>query len=188
VVAIRLRRPSPDAIADLVNGCAADHLTYEPVGISLGTTVPAGFRRQRWSVELHGAQAFDRAVAAIRGWEVHRGSGLAVVADGSLAVGTNVIITAPLPIGCVDVVCRIVAVIDEADRFGFAYGTLSVHPEQGEEAFVVSRSLDGSVTFFVEAVSRSAFRLGRLVPFVTDQLQDQANNRYLRAMERAVAN
>ena len=184
---MRLRRPGSDATADLVNGCAADHLTYEPAGISLGPTVPAGFRRRRWSVELHGAQAFERAVAAIRGWEVHRGSGLTVVADGGLAVGTNVVITAPLPIGYVDVACRIVAVIDEEDRFGFAYGTLSVHPEQGEEAFLVSRSAHVSATFSVEAISRSAYRLGRLAPFVTDRLQNQANNRYLRAMERAVA-
>ncbi len=115
------------------------------------------------------------------------GSGLAVVADGGFVAGTNVVITAPLPIGYIDVACRIVAVIDEEDRFGFAYGTLSVHPEQGEEAFLVSRSAPDAATFSVEAVSRSAYRLGRLAPFVTDRLQNQANNRYLRAMERAVA-
>ena len=40
--------------------------------------------------------------------------------------------------------------VEEANRFGFAYGTLSVHPEQGEESFVVSRDADGSVQFAVE--------------------------------------
>jgi uncharacterized protein (UPF0548 family) len=35
--------------------------------------------------------------------------------------------------------CRIVYVIDEPDRRGFAYGTLPGHPERGEEAFIISR-------------------------------------------------
>ena len=67
-------------------------------------------------------------------------------------MGTNVVVTAPLPIGYVDVACRVVALIEEEDQFGFAYGTLSVHPEQGEEAFFVTRSTADSATFSVEAV------------------------------------
>lgn len=186
-MAVRLRRPGPDAVATLLERAAHDAFTYEPVGVSLGGPVPAGFRRQRWTTRLVGDEAFERAAAAIRRWEVQRGSGLTVVADGDFAIGTNVAITASLPIGYVDVTCRIVAVIDEADRFGFVYGTLPVHPEQGEEAFVVNRAADRSVTFSVEAVSRSAYRLGRLASFLPDLLQDQANQRYLRAIERAVA-
>ena len=51
--------------------------------------------------------------------------------------------------------CRIVGVIEEEeDRWGFAYGTLPGHFEQGEEAFVVSRSTDGRVHFEVTAFSR----------------------------------
>ena len=174
-------------MSTLLARCATDQLTYEPVGISFGGGVPPGFRRRRWSTQVHGASAFERAVAAIQRWEVHRSSGLTVEADGELDQGTNVVIAAPLPIGFVDVACRIVQTVDEVDRFGFAYGTLSNHPEQGEEAFLVTRTASGSVDFSVEAVSRSAYRLGRLVPFVTDMLQDQANGRYLRAMERAAS-
>jgi uncharacterized protein (UPF0548 family) len=185
-MAVRLRRPDATTVARLLERSAHDALTYEPVGVSLGRSVPAGFRRHRWSTELHGDQAFERAAAAIRRWEVQRGSGLTVVADGDFVVGTNVVITAPLPVGCVDVACRIVAVIDEVDRFGFAYGTLPVHPEQGEEAFIVDRTAS-STTFSVEAVSRSAYRLGRLAPFVNDRLQNQAIQRYLQAIDRAVA-
>ncbi|MDQ6946970.1 MAG: DUF1990 domain-containing protein [Actinomycetota bacterium] len=39
--------------------------------------------------------------------------------------------------------CRIPAVIDEPDRFGFAYRTFHVHAVQGEESSVVSRSKRG---------------------------------------------
>ena len=118
---------------------------------------------------------------------MQRGSGLAVFPDGGFVADTNVVITAPLPIGYIDVACRIVAVIDEEDRFGFAYGTLSVQSRAGRGS--LTRRADGARCgdVLVEAVSRSAYRLGRLGPFVTDRLQNQANNRYLHAMERAVA-
>ena len=33
--------------------------------------------------------------------------------------------------------CRVVYVVDEPDRRGFAYGTLPGHPESGEELFLV---------------------------------------------------
>jgi uncharacterized protein (UPF0548 family) len=118
---------------------------------------------------------------------MHRGSGLAVAADGPIAVGTNVAISAPLPIGFVDATCRIVAVVDDPDRYGFAYGTLSVHPERGEEAFVVIRDADGTAHFDVDAVSRPIQRFARLVPAVADRLQDTAVRRYLTAMEHLVS-
>jgi uncharacterized protein (UPF0548 family) len=38
-------------------------------------------------------------------------------------------------------------VTDEADRFGFACGSLPGHPERGEEAFHIRRYPDGVVTF-----------------------------------------
>ena len=132
-----------------------------------------------------GAHAYEAGVAAIHEWAVHRGAGLAVLADGPIAVGTNVALAAPLPIGFIEITCRIVAVLDEPDQFGFAYGTLPVHPEKGEESFVVARGPDRSVEFTVRAVSRPAHPLARMAPPVADRLQDSAVKRYLVAMERA---
>jgi uncharacterized protein (UPF0548 family) len=123
---------------------------------------------------------------ALRTWAVHRGAGLALAADGPIAVGTNVAFSAPLPIGFVDGTCRIVGVVEEPDRFGFAYGTLSIHPEQGEESFLVVRDGNGEVRFDVEGVSRPTHPLARLLPPVADRLQDAAVRRYLSAMRRAV--
>lgn len=118
---------------------------------------------------------------------MHRGAGLVLAADGPIAVGTNVAFNAPLPIGFVDGTCRIVAVVDEPDRSGFAYGTLSVHPERGEEAFVVVRDETGAVRFDVEGVSRPAHPIARLLPPVGDRLQDRGVRRYLSAMQSAIA-
>ena len=46
---------------------------------------------------------------------------------------------------------------------GFAYGTLPGHPENGEEAFVVSMSPDQVVRFEIQAFSRPGGPLVRLV-------------------------
>jgi uncharacterized protein (UPF0548 family) len=113
---------------------------------------------------------------------MHRGAGLRVAADGPIAVGTNVAFSAPLPIGFIGGTCRIVVVVDEPNRYGFAYGTLSVHPERGEQSFVVSRDEDGKARLDIVGVSRPAQPLARLVPPLADHLQDRAVRRYLAAM------
>jgi uncharacterized protein (UPF0548 family) len=186
-VGVRLHRPTSRQLAVLLEGCRSDTLTYEPSGGSLDGTTPSGLQRHRWTTGLPGTESFGRAVEAIRTWAMHRGAGLEVATDGPVAVGTNVALSAPLPVGFVDATCRIVAIVDEPDRYGFAYGTLSVHPERGEESFLVVRDDDGTVHFDVEAVSRPVHPLARLVPAVADRLQDTAVRRYLTAMERVVA-
>jgi uncharacterized protein (UPF0548 family) len=51
--------------------------------------------------------------------------------------------------------CRIVYVIDEPNRFGFAYGTLTEHAEIGEERFTVEFDPDTGVVWYdVFAFSR----------------------------------
>src|SRR5882757_8330476 len=184
---LRLRRATRDDLASLLVSCRSDDLTYAPTGGSFGGTTAPGLKRRQWTTILSGADPFDLAVEALRSWTVHRDSGLALAADGPIAVGTNVAFSAPLPIGFVDGTCRIVAVVDETDRFGFAYGTLPVHPEQGEESFLVVRDGTGAIHFDVEGVSRPTQRFARLLPPIADRLQDAAVRRYLAAMESAVA-
>jgi uncharacterized protein (UPF0548 family) len=161
-------------------------LTYEPAGCSLGSATPRGLKRRHWTTALSGPDAFERATEALRSWKVHKGAGLAIAADGPIAVGTNVAFSAPLPLGFVDGTCRIVSVVDEPDRYGFAYGTLPLHPEQGEESFLVARDTDGHVRFDVEGVSRPVQAIARLLPPAADRLQDAAVHRYLSSMQQAV--
>ena len=108
--------------------------------------------------------------------------------DGAPALGRNVAMSAPLPVGYVDVVCRVVAIEDEPDRFGFAYGTLSNHPECGEESFTVSRLADGGVQFDIVAVSRPRHVLARALRPIARRLQESATVRYLDAMTSAATN
>ena len=164
-----------------------DSLTYDTVGISAMTEPPSGYRLDHWSVSLgKGEHVFDRAAEALRHWRVHEGAGLVVLASGPLTVASVVAMAAPLPIGWIELVCRIVGVIDEPSRYGFTYGTLSVHPEQGEESFTVTRASDGNTDFEIAAASRPRHALARALPPVARRLQTTATNRYLAAMRSAV--
>lgn len=182
---VHLRRPDESGLAELLARCSDAALTYAPLGGSLNGVVPAGLHRHRWSIPLPDS-AFERAKEAISAWRVHRGAGLSVIADGPIAVGTNIAMSAPLPLGFVDVTCRVVAVVDEERRYGFAYGTLPVHPETGEEAFIVVRDNDG-LRFEVRAVSAPRHPIARLVQPLANRLQDSAVRRYLSAMTKLVA-
>ena len=186
-MSIRRKRPTHAVLTALIDQCRADSLTYEPVGLTKLAAAPRGYRRDQWSSLLGcGDDVFIRACNALRQWRVHEGAGLAVVADGPLVAGSIVAMSAPLPIGFIDVVCRVVGVEVDADRFGFSYGTLSVHPEQGEESFTVTRSPGGDVVFHIVAVSRPHHLLARVGAPLARRLQRAATDRYLEAMESEV--
>ena len=131
-------------------------LTYPSVGASVRGLAPRGFRRVERSVGVGGGEAaVARAAAAARGWGRPRGGGRRGGApDRALREGDDVVMRVPL--WPRDVPCRVVAVVEEPRRAGFAYGTLPGHPERGEEAFVVELSEDETVRLRVRAFSRPA--------------------------------
>ena len=110
---------------------------------------------------------------------MHQRAGLVIEANGPPADGLVVAMGAPLPVGFVEVVCRVVDVTDRPDRFGFTYGTLPIHPEQGEESFTVMHAPGGIVTFEIVAVLRPRHPLSRAFPPIARRLQRAATNRYL---------
>lgn len=81
---------------------------------------------------------------------------------------------------------RIVYTIDEADRFGFAYGTLEDHGESGEERFMVERDEEGKVWYDLKAFSKPNQALARLGYPVVRMLQKSFANDSKQAMFRAV--
>jgi len=129
-------------------------------------------------------EAVDRAVAALRDWQPQRGSGFGVAATGPIAEGTTVALGARLPVVYTVVTGRVVYVEEDDDRFAFAYGTLPLHPEQGEERFAVQRTGD-EVAFEVVAFSRLANPILRVGSPVARLLQARAAKGYLDAMARA---
>lgn len=184
---IRPVRPSAARLETLRTASADAAVTYEPIGSSHLSVAPPGYRLDRWERDLGAGDAtFETAGRTLLGWGVHRGAGLLVQAPGPASPGLVVAMAAPLPVGWVEVMCRVVDVTRTAERVGFTYGTLPGHPEQGEESFTVVRHGD-RVRFEIAACSRPRHPLARLAPPVARLLQRAATTRYLDAMQAAVA-
>jgi uncharacterized protein (UPF0548 family) len=77
---------------------------------------------------------------------------------------------------------RVVYVVDEPRRSGFAYGTLRGHPEDGEEGWIVEQKDDGSVWMTVRAFSRPANPFWWAVYPVLRITQEFYTRRYLRSL------
>jgi len=82
---------------------------------------------------------------------------------------------------------RVVYLIDEPKRKGFAYGTLPGHPEDGEEAFIVSQREDESVWLTIRAFSRPSSRKWWAVYPALRIAQELYTRRYLRALGGPIA-
>jgi uncharacterized protein (UPF0548 family) len=157
--------------------------TYPEVGSTAGT-LPPGYRHLTRTRTL---AMRDLATAAdlLMTWQVHERSGLRVAASAPRAAPGEVVLMR-LGLGplAVRIPCRVVYVVDEPDRQGFAYGSLPGHPESGEELFVVHRDADGRVGFTVEVFSRPATLLARAGGVLTRRFQDLMTARYLRVIDR----
>lgn len=152
-------------------------LTYSEVGATAGE-LPAGYRHTRASAVIGtGRDRFDQAAENVLKWGMQHGAGLRVQATSeAAAVGTELIVR----LGPVPAPCRVVYVLDEPDRRGFAYGTLAGHPESGEELFSVRYDpATDEVHAEVVAFSRPATWWSRLGGPVTRLLQRVVTRRYL---------
>jgi len=79
---------------------------------------------------------------------------------------------------------RVVTVIDEPTRKGFAYGTLPGHPLSGEESFVVERRDDDSVWLTIRSISRPGGPGWWLLLPAIRLVQRGFLSRYLRALSQ----
>jgi len=96
-----------------------------------------------------------RAARDVLRWRVKTASGFTVDSTGPVARGERVIVTAHLfGMGILEPV-EIVAVVEEADRVGFAYRTMPGHPVSGEEAFILHRQGE-DVRLTIRSLTRAA--------------------------------
>jgi uncharacterized protein (UPF0548 family) len=162
----------------------AAELTYAEVGLTRGR-LPRGYHHlSRSAVAGRGRARFEEVAQAVLGWEMHRRSGLAVrSADETVVEGGVAVLRLGFRPLAVDAPVRVVYVLDEARRKGFAYGTLPGHPETGEEAFVVELGDDDGVTFTITAFSRPASFLARAGGPVGQAVQRWITNHYLRSVQ-----
>lgn len=159
---------------------AALPFSYAEVGATAGP-LPAGYHHVQQSAVIgRGRQRFEDAAEAVMRWGMLRGAGLRVEATTEVAaVGSEVIVR----LGPVRAPCRVVYVVDEAERHGFAYGTLPGHAESGEELFLVRYDLASDEVFAeVVAFSRHATWWSRAAGPITSLVQRVVTRRYLAAI------
>ena len=159
-------------------------LGYDHVGSSLAGTSP-GTRERRFEREAAGTVA--DAAAALRAWAAHRGIRARIHPSGAaIEEGTSVLVVIPAGPLQLAVPNRIVRVVDEAERFGFVYGTLTGHDEAGEELFRAEASGPGRVRLRIVVHARAASLPARLVAVAVGLLSDAAARRYLDAWAEAI--
>lgn len=159
-------------------------LTYDEVGASAAGP-QAGYEwleRSRTLVR----RDWEGACRDLLTWRLHERAGLRVQASES-PLRQDTVVLLHLGVGplALPIPCRVVYVVDEPTRCGFAYGTLPGHPESGEERFVLEQHGDGSIEVAITAFSRPATRLATLGGPLTKKVQQVMTTRYLGALDRA---
>jgi uncharacterized protein (UPF0548 family) len=183
-----LTRPKPPEIAAFRRVQAGLGLTYAKPGMTRSDP-PPGFVDDHARVELgRGPQVWERARAAIRAWRMFDLGWVELFdAEAPIESGTTVaVLIRAMGLWSLNA-ARIVYVVDETDRFGFAYGTLPDHAECGEERFLVERDAHGVVHYDLLAYSRPSRWPARLSRPYVRVLQERFGAGSLRAMTRAVA-
>ena len=155
-------------------------LTYQDIGAT-AVTPPAGYRYIRKTRLIGtGRPRFERAAESVMRYGMLRGAGLNVEATTPIAeVGTDVLGR----LGPFLAPCRVVYVVDEPNRRGFAYGSLPGHAVRGEEMFAVRWDpVDNSVYAEVAAFSRPATWWSSAGVVALRIAQYTVTSRYLRAV------
>ncbi len=181
-----LKRPGDEQVAAFLARQVSASLTYAPPGISSGS--PVGYNIDECRVGIgSGGDTFERAKAAIDSWGPFDIGWAKVSADRlTPEPGTNVaILVKHFGFWSLNA-CRVIERIAEPGRYGFFYGTLEDHAEQGEELFTVEHDpSDDSVTYEIRAVSRPRALLARLGYPVSRSLQKRFRTDSGDAMRRA---
>ena len=168
----RISEPTDRDVAEFISSQRDLPFTYAEVGAT-NATPPAGYNVDHNRTQLGAGEAtFARAVEALKtwrqfdlGWVTIVPKGVTVAAGATVAVKARAFGTWSLS------ATRVVYVIDEPRRFGFAYGTLPEHVERGEERFLVELLPDDTVWYDILAFSRPQHPLVRVSAPLARRLQ-----------------
>lgn len=186
-----VRRPVEAVVENFLREQADSTVSYSAVGASR-SGAPPGYTLDHNRVRLgEGEHVFHSACEALRAWRMFPAPWTQISpAFAPLREGAIVAMQAhALGLWWLNA-CRIVYVIDEETpvrRFGFAYGTLPAHVEQGEECFSVELHADGAVWYDLRAFSRPRFWPVKLAKPLARMLQRRFVRDSKRAMCDAVA-
>jgi uncharacterized protein (UPF0548 family) len=166
------RRPSQIAIDKFIAAQRREKFSYLEVGRT-GSTLPEGYTIDHNRVRIgRGLAAFDRAISDLRRWQMFNIGWLEIFPrNAPIAPHTTVaLLVRHFGLWSLNA-CRIVYVIEQPRRFGFAYGTLREHAEQGEERFSIEWCEDDSIYYDILAFSKPRQWQSRLARPISRVLQ-----------------
>jgi uncharacterized protein (UPF0548 family) len=181
------RRTGP-RLDRLLDEARQAELTYDHDRAGATLAGDGGAGRVRARRLGRGDDVFLAAAKGLRSWAPQRALGATVHPPGvPVATGTTALLLLPPgPFGLV-IPVRVVRVVDEPGRFGFAYGTLPGHPERGEQGFVVERLEDGTVRATIRLAADPGPPAARALAPLVRLGQIVAVRRYLTALAHCAA-
>jgi uncharacterized protein (UPF0548 family) len=184
-----LSKPDELTIQRFIESQSSLDVNYSGIGSTSGTP-PTDYIVDQTRAKLgKGEAAFQRARAALRQWAIFQlGWVEPCWTDTPIEPNRTVAILAhTLGLWSLNA-CRIIYVVQEEEKFGFAYGTLPDHVESGEERFTVEWNRDDdSVSYEIVAFSRPNHFLTRFAYPMTRRLQKRFARDSVAAMKLAVA-
>lgn len=187
---LTLTRPTEAVVIRYLIAQRGKPFSYDAQGVSRDSGTPSGFDRDQARVRLGaGSDVFECAKAAVESWKMFAHAMTTLYwPDAQIERGTTVAVQFRAgPLWSLNP-CRIVYVVDEPDRFGFAYGTLPGHLERGEKSFLVARDpVDDSVWYELCAVSQPSHHLLHYGYPLARLMQARFRRLSCEAMRRAVA-
>jgi len=184
-----LREPGQTAIDAFLLRAKDQSFSYSEVGSTRGQT-PDGYTFDHNRTTLGaGGETFRRAILALRAWEMFNlGWCRLFPRNAPITVGTTVAAVFHHFGFWSKNASRIVYVVEEERRFGFAYGTLRQHAERGEERFTVEwNERDDSVVYDILAFSTPEQWQAKLANPLARMLQKRFVRDSMAAMKRAAA-
>jgi uncharacterized protein (UPF0548 family) len=183
-----IHRPGERRIREVVASQKDAVFSYPEVGATR-LEAPAGYQVHRERFALgSGPGTFERAKQALREWRMFEMGWLELCWPDAPVVSGSTVAVLARHLGLWSLhVARIVYVVDEPRKYGFAYGTLAEHAESGEEWFGVEQREDNSVWYEVLAFSREKHVLAKIGYPFTRSLQRKFRRDSGMAMQRAVA-
>ena len=168
----RISEPSEQDVARFIESQSNLDFTYREVGAT-NSTPPSGYTIDHNRIQLgSGEGTYKHAVTLIKNWRQFDLGWVTIVPQGvPLEVGATVAIKARAFGTWSLSASRVVYMIEESRRFGFAYGTLPDHVECGEERFLIEWLPDDSVWYDILAFSKPRHPLVRMSAPLARMLQ-----------------
>jgi uncharacterized protein (UPF0548 family) len=183
-----VRKPSESAVQGFLATQQKNSFSYVEIG-STNANLPPNYTVDRNRAKLGtGFQVFSTAVACLRQWDMFKLGWTEVLPRAAPIKPGQTVAVLIRHFGFWSLnACRVVYVYEDQRRYGFAYGTLQDHAEQGEERFSIDWSAqDDSVSYSILAFSKPKKWQARAMHPLSRMLQKKFARDSLAAMQRAV--